>query len=60
MPDAKYNPGDILTVQVRVKNVIISKDDVQYGVETVKDRGLAIPEWIGRVPEVDVVNKVSE
>lgn len=57
MMEAKYEPGDTLTVMVKVREAIVGKDYVEYGVEQV-DRNADVVLYIGRVPEEDVVNKV--
>lgn len=51
--EARYKPGDLLTVQVKVKEVIETGEGVVYLVTPREDEYFAVL----RVPEEDVVNK---
>jgi len=55
MSGERYKPGDVLTVQVRVKEVIETEEGVKYLVTPRDNEYFALL----RVPEEDVINRVE-
>ena len=54
MIEPKYAPGDTVSVRVRVKEVIIGKEAVSYGIESPRE-GLEVPMYLSRIEERDVI-----